>query len=57
MKKFLLKMLLPYIKKQLKKNKSKIIKLVNKKVNIPRMTEKEEADLYSAIFDAIIEVI
>jgi len=44
-----------YFFKQLEKEdfKKKIVQIVNEKVNIPKLNEKQERQLFSAVYDAI----
>ena len=54
---FLQKFALDYVVKYLKGNKPEVIKAVNKKVNLPILNEKQEAELMDAIYDVVIDVV
>lgn len=45
----------------LKNNRSKyqrkLVSAINSKIDIPRMTEKEEQKLFNAVIDAIVEIL
>jgi hypothetical protein len=59
--KFLGKMFKPLIKKMVKRelqsdaNKIMLVNLVNDKVDIPKMTEKEEDKLFKQLYDVLGE--
>jgi len=36
-------------------NKEKVVKIMNSKVNLPMLNEKQEAELFAKWFDAFIE--
>ena len=36
-------------------NKDKVVKIMNSKVNLPMLNEKQEAELFSKWFDAFVE--
>lgn len=40
--------------KGVRRNRDKIICFLNNRINIPRMTEKEEEELFSILFDIIL---
>ena len=46
---------LVYARDYLVKNKSTVIKKLNKKIDLPLLDEKKEADLMSAIYDVLLE--
>ena len=54
---FLQKFALDYVVKYLKGNKPEVIKAVNKKVNLPILNEKQEAELMEAIYEVVIDVV
>ena len=54
---FLQKFALDYVVKYLKNNKAEVIKSANKKVNVPILNEKQEAELMDAIYDVVIDVV
>ena len=41
----------------LKSNKEEIIDGINKKVNIPLVSEAKEEDIFDSLFDAVMEVL
>ena len=54
---FLQKFALDYVVKYLKNNKAEVIKSANAKVNLPILSEKQEAELMDAIYDVVIDVV
>lgn len=46
---------LVYARDYLVKNKTTVIKKLNKKIDLPLLDEKKEADLMSAIYDVLLE--
>ena len=54
---FLQKFALDYVVKYLKNNKEEVIQQANKKVNLPILSEKQEAELMDAIYDVVIDVV
>jgi hypothetical protein len=46
-----------YVLKYLKNNKPLVIAKANKKVNLPILNEKQEAELMEAIYDVVIDVV
>ncbi|GEM_PF-4828290 len=40
--------------KGVRRNRIKIIAFLNKRINIPRMPEKDEEELFSILFDIIL---
>tara|TARA_Y100000310_G_C20297947_1_gene630347 strand:- start:398 stop:595 length:198 start_codon:yes stop_codon:yes gene_type:complete len=54
---FLQKFALDYVVKYLKNNKAEVIASANKKVNLPILNEKQEAELMDAIYDVVIDVV
>jgi len=40
--------------KGVRRNRDKIIAFLNNRINIPRMPEKEEEELFSILFDIIL---
>lgn len=63
MKRFLLTMAKPLIKRLLKReledsnNRSVIIKIVNDKVDVPKLTEDEEGRMLTQVYDAVAEAL
>ena len=53
---FLQKFALDYVVKYLKGNKPEVIKAVNKKVNLPILNEKQEAELLGIVHEIIVDV-
>tara|TARA_R110002020_G_scaffold45737_3_gene130660 strand:+ start:4752 stop:4925 length:174 start_codon:yes stop_codon:yes gene_type:complete len=41
----------------LKSNKEEIVDGINKKVNIPLVSEAKEEDIFDSLFDAVMEVL
>ena len=41
----------------LKSNKEEIVDGINKKVNIPLVSEAKEEDIFESLFDAVMEVL
>ena len=41
------------IKDELKNNKEKILEFINKRIDIPKLTEKEEAERFTEVYEAI----
>tara|TARA_R100000773_G_C4216054_1_gene114782 strand:- start:1584 stop:1757 length:174 start_codon:yes stop_codon:yes gene_type:complete len=41
----------------LKSNKEEIVDGINKKVNIPLVSEAKEEDIFNSLFDAVMEVL
>ena len=41
----------------LKSNKDEIVDGINKKVNIPLVSEAKEEDIFDSLFDAVMEVL
>ena len=54
---FLQKFALDYVIKYLKNNKEVVIESANKKVNLPILNEKQEAELMEAIYEVVIDVV
>ena len=58
---FILKLFKPLLKRRLKKelvnteSRANLIKLVNGKIDIPKLTEEEEAKLFGQIYDVVQE--
>tara|TARA_Y100000593_G_C4316600_1_gene341265 strand:+ start:1897 stop:2094 length:198 start_codon:yes stop_codon:yes gene_type:complete len=46
---------LVYARDYLKKNKASVVRKLNKKIDLPLLDEKKEADLMSAIYDVLLE--
>ena len=53
---FLQKFALDYVVKYLINNKAEVIKSANKKVNLPILNEKQEAELMEAIYEVVVDV-
>ena len=53
--KIIKKLALKFLFDALDKNKDKVIASINKKLNLPLMSEKDEAELFEAIFKICIE--
>ena len=51
------KLALKFLFDALDKNKDKVIKSINKKLNLPFMGEAEEAELYEAIYELLESVL
>ena len=47
---------LTYAKNYLKTNKNQIIVKLNKKINLPVLSEKQEGELLEAVYDVVLEV-
>ena len=47
---------LTYAKSYLKTNKEQIIAKLNKKVDLPVLSEKQEGKLFEALYDVVLEV-
>ena len=47
---------LTYAKSYLKTNKEQIITKLNKKVDLPVLSEKQEGKLFEALYDVVLEV-
>ena len=47
---------LTYAKNYLQTNKNQIITKLNKKINLPVLSEKQEGDLLEAVYDVVLEV-
>ena len=54
---FLQKFALDYVIKYLKNNKEVVIESANKKVNLPILNEKQEAELMEAIYEVVVDVV
>ena len=54
---FLKKFALDYVVKYLDNNKAEVIKSANKKVNLPILNEKQEAELMEAIYEVVVDVV
>jgi len=54
MKKLLISIALPMIMKELRKNKSSLVKEINKKLDLPMLSEEKEEKFFNAIFDALL---
>ncbi len=54
---FFLKPLKKWILKRLRKNEDEIINFFNEKLDIPKMTEKQEQELYKKIFNIILDLV
>ena len=54
---FLQKFALDYVVKYLDNNKAEVIKSANKKVNLPILNEKQEAELMEAIYEVVVDVV
>ena len=54
---FLQKFALDYVVKYLINNKAEVIKSANKKVNLPILNEKQEAELMEAIYEVVVDVV
>ena len=46
---------LTYAKDYLKNNKAEVVAKLNKRIDLPLLDEKKEADLMSAIYDVLLE--
>lgn len=61
MKKLLLKLAKKFIIKRLidklTNEKSEMVKMINKKVDIPKLTEKQEEKLFSAVLFYVVEAL
>ena len=54
---FLQKFALSYVKKYLRDNKSEVISKANAKINLPILSESQEAELMEAIYEVVIDVV
>ena len=54
---FLQKFALDYVMKYLRNNKADVIKAANKKINLPILDEKQEAELMEAVYEVVIDVV
>ena len=54
---FLQSFAMDYVLKYLKSNKPLVISKANKKINLPILNEKQEAELMEAIYDVVIDVV
>ena len=54
---FLQKFAMDYVIKYLKNNKEEVVKTANAKVNLPILSEQQEAELMDAIYDVVIDVV
>tara|TARA_Y100000310_G_scaffold292530_1_gene321335 strand:- start:125 stop:322 length:198 start_codon:yes stop_codon:yes gene_type:complete len=54
---FLQKFALSYVKKYLHDNKSEVISKANAKINLPILSESQEAELMEAIYEVVIDVV
>jgi len=54
---FLQKFALSYVKKYLRDNKSEVISKANAKINLPILSESQEAELMEAVYEVVIDVV
>lgn len=54
---FVIRMLLKFGMPVLRRRKKQLIKLINDKVDLPAMNEKQEEALLEALFSALIDVL
>tara|TARA_R100000808_G_C2145513_1_gene153359 strand:+ start:1708 stop:1905 length:198 start_codon:yes stop_codon:yes gene_type:complete len=54
---FLQNFAMDYVMKYLKNNKADVIKAANKKINLPILDEKQEAELMEAVYEVVIDVV
>ena len=55
--KIIKKLALKFLFDALDKNKDKVIASINKKLNLPWMSEKDEAELFEAIYELLESVL
>ena len=54
---FLQNFAMDYVMKYLKNNKADVIKAANKKINLPILDEKQEAELMEAVYEVVVDVV
>ena len=54
---FLKNFAIDYVIKYLQNNKTEVIKVANKQVDLPILNEKQEAELMDAIYDVLLTVV
>ena len=54
---FLKNFAIDYVIKYLQNNKTEVIKVANKQVDLPILNEKQEAELMDAIYDVLLTIV